>query len=146
MTKIRTPEKRAYYPASENEQDRLLCWIPKEEFDSMVQDGRIPQELADDYPGGVEVEVSASAFDEFGVDLGITPEDIARTYAVLRTQSTLPESGIVDGASLESHVRRIMRVGWNAAPGLRPAALGLRLSEPRWTSGDDAAAVMSNLK
>jgi len=146
MSKISIPEKRAYYPASEGEQDRLLCWIPVQEFESMVRDGRIPQDLADDYPGGVEVEVSTSAFAEFGVDLGITPENIAKTYKVLRTRGGLPKSGVVDGASLESTVQRIVRVGWDAAPGPMPTALGLRLSEPDWTDGDDAVTVMSNLE
>jgi len=146
MNKIRIPIKRAYYTASRKEQDDLLCWIPSQEFARMVQDGHIPQELADDYPGGIEVRVSASAFDEFEVDLGVTPDDISEAYKTLRTQGRLPESGIVDGVALENLAQGPPRVAPEAAPDWGPTAPRPRLSEPEWTDGDDAATVMSNLE
>ena len=92
MMKISIPEARAYYPASKNEPDYLLCWIPAGELAQLANEGRIARDILDDYPGGLEIEVTDSAFEALGLDLGISAEAIRRAYA------HLPEPEVVDGA------------------------------------------------
>ena len=152
--KIRTPSQRAYYPASRNEPDRLLCWIPDDELARMVNLGQIAPEVLEDYPDGLEVEVSRAAFDEFGIELGVSPEAIEAAYNHLREQGSLPDSGRVDGASLESVAPEPLRGGpeglmYPKGPlekaSLPPWGSG-KLPEPEMTDGEDPRTVMLGLK
>ena len=150
--KISVPETRAYYPASKNEPEYLLCWVPATELAQLVDQGRVARDILEDYPGGVEIEVSASAFEEVEMDLGVSPEAIKQAYESLWERkrhgdpTALPESGRVDGAWLED----VARV---AASGLFPFAIdaglefaaGERPPQPKMSGGQDARTVMQNL-
>jgi hypothetical protein len=150
--KISVPETRAYYPASKNEPEYLLCWVPATELAQLVDQGRVARDILEDYPGGLEVEVSASAFEEVEMDLGVSPEAIKQAYESLWERkrhgdpTALPESGRVDGAWLED----VARV---AASGLFPFAIdaglefaaGERPPQPKMSDGQDARTVMQNL-
>ena len=145
--KISTPSKRAYYPASTYEQDQLLCWIPEEELQRMVRFGQIAPDVLDDYPDGLEVEVSQAAFDEFEIDLGISPEAIQQAYAYHRARKALPESGVVDGATLE----RVAQEPQRGAPegfvkGGLVLSAGEKFPEPEMTDGEDPRTVMLGLE
>jgi len=143
--KISTPKKRAYYPASEYEQDELLCWIPEEELARMARFGQITPDVLEDYPDGLEVEVSREAFDEFEIDLGISPEAIKQAYAYYRERGELPESAVVDGATLEGAVQGPQR---GEPEGLAKGVLsaGDKFPEPEMTEGEDPRTVMLGLK
>lgn len=147
--KIRTPSTRAYYPASRSEKDRLLCWIPPDELAHMVQDGHIAQDVLDDYPDGLEFEVSKSAFNEFQIDLGISAEALSETYAELLAQGVLPESGRVDGASLERVAHERERSGPEAltkgVPKDVEGSIRRKLPEPEMTDGEDPMTVMLSI-
>lgn len=152
---IKTPKRRAYYPASRNEPYHLLCWIPVEELERMVQDGHAPPEILDDYPDGLEVEVSTSAFSELDIDIGVSPEAIQEAYARFQTEGQLPPSGIVDGASLENEALGAFAKGVlgfepvRSAEGMMsksPSTLGQALPEPEMTDGEDPRTVMLGLK
>ncbi len=147
--KIRTPSTRAYYPASANEKDRLLCWIPPAGLERMVQDGRIVPNVFDDYPYGLELEVSRSAFNELHVDLGVSPEALREAYAELLEQGLLPESGRVDGASLERVAQEMERSGPGAPKrgetGSVKRSIGRKLPEPKMTDGEDPMTAMLKL-
>ena len=69
--KIRTPAKRAYYPASPNEKTRLVCWMSRKAMQQMVREGQIPATHLEDYPDGLEVEVTEAAFEDFGISLNV---------------------------------------------------------------------------
>jgi len=143
--KISTPKKRAYYAASENEQDEVLCWIPEEELARMARFGQIAPDVLEDYPDGLEIEVSQEAFDEFEIDLGIRPEAIKQAYAYYRKRGELPESGVVDGATLESRAQEPQRGGLEGlAKGVLRA--GDKFPEPEMTEGEDPRTVMLGLK
>ena len=144
--KIRLPKGRAYYPASPNEPEWLLCWIPPEELATLVQEDRIRASALAEHPSGLEVEVSQDGFAEFDLDLGVSPGALYETYASLRQQGVLPESGVVAAAQLES----LAQAGERPAATHRtierlPVARGAPLSEPEWTDGDDPRAVMQQL-
>jgi hypothetical protein len=155
---IKTPTQRAYYPASRNEPDYLLCWIPVEELERMVQEGHISPDVPEDYPDGLEVEVSGAGFDEFGIDFGVNPQAIREAYAHLLAQDQLPESGMVHGASLEREAQLLEEAPVGAPKGIlsgpttrggEPSeSFGARpkLPEPHMTDGEDPRTVMLDLK
>ena len=138
--KIRMPSSRAVYPASRNEPDRLLCWIPRDELEQLAAEGRVDPDLLEYYPSGLEVRLSRPGFDEVGLDLGVDPKDLHAAYRALREARALPASGVVAGAHLEQAVR-------SGSPRedhtLRD---GLTLPEPEWTDGEDARTVMGRLR
>ena len=145
--KISTPSKRAYYPASKYEHDQLLCWIPEEELQRMVRFGQIAPDVLDDYPDGLEVEVSQAAFDELEIDFGVSPEAIRQAYAYHRGRKALPESGVVDGATLE----RVAQEPLRGAPegfvkGVGVLSAGEKFPEPEMTDGEDPRTVMLGLE
>jgi hypothetical protein len=141
MMKISIPVARAYYPASKNEPDYLLCWIPAGELAQLANEGRIARDILDDYPGGLEIEVTASAFEEVGLDLGASPEAIRQAYA------DLTEPGVVDGAWLEE--RAIAAESGPLAFGIGPDFASFVSDEavpkPRMSDGQDARSVMQDL-
>ena len=151
--KISLPEKRAYYPASKNEPDYLLCWIPATELAQLAAEGRVAQDITDDYPGGLEIEVTASAFEDVELDLGASPETIRQAYAQLFERKrrgephALPESGRVDGAWLEDVAKTAE--GPLASFAVGPAdlvfSIGVPPPEPKMSDGQDALTVMQNL-
>ena len=141
MMKISIPEARAYYPASKNEPDYLLCWIPAGELAQLANEGRIARDILDDYPGGLEIEVTDSAFEALGLDLGISAEAIRRAYA------NLPEPELVDGAWLEEKAiaAELAPVAFDIGPGLAGAVSGEAVPKPSMSDGQDARSVMQNL-
>ena len=144
--KIKTPKERAYYLASKNEKDRLLCWIPAEEYERTVQEGYIPQHILDDYPDGLEIEVSGPGFDEFQLNVGVSPEAIRGAYADLLKRGLLAKSGAVAGARLEGIAREAEQSGARGITDWLAKAtaelISQELPEPAMTDGEDAMIVM----
>lgn len=145
--KIRTPSVRAYYSASQNEPEWLLCWIPPDDLAQLASQGRVRADVVDDYVNGLEVEVTSQGFEEFELDLDVSPDALRDAYERLRTEDALPESGIVSADHLEAVAREATSrpVSFGIAPA--PPALERieKLPEPEWTDGDDARAVMRQL-
>ena len=151
--KISTPSKRAYYPASKNEPEHLLCWIPEEELARMVRFGQIAPEVLEDYPDGIEVEVSQAAFDEFGIEVGASPEAIKEAYAYYLEHGDIHDTGRVDGATLERAAQETLRGGpegllqpKDLLRGPEPSWKGGKFPEPKMTDGEDPRTVMLGLK
>jgi hypothetical protein len=150
--KIRMPATRAVYPASRNEPDRLLCWIPRRELEQLAAEGRVKADVLEYYPSGLEVRVSRQGFEEFGLDLGVDPKVLYETYRALRAAGDLPESGAVAGAHLEQAARgvslRELLTLHEPLPLGEPPAVDelLTLPEPEWTDGEDARTVMGKLR
>jgi hypothetical protein len=144
---IHMPRARAYYLASENEPDFLLCWIPVDELARLADEGRVAPEALEDYPEGLELEVSPAAFEELGLDLGLSPEEIKGVYAGLRQVGALPASGMVDGARLETEARGLAAVpgDFEALGAPLSFSSGKPLPEPEMTDGEDARTVMQRL-
>lgn len=135
--KIRTPAKRAYYPASPNEITRLLLWIPHNMMQLMVQEELLPAYLQEDYPDGLEVEVTEEAFEAYGIMLPVTPTQIKRAYVKLLVDKSLPSSRMVDGMALEAM----------AAGGLLPSfSIARSFPEPDMTDGEDPMTVLRRLQ
>ena len=142
--KIRMPTSRACYPASRNEPDRLLCWIPREELEQLAAEGRVQADVLEYYPSGLEVRLSREGFAELGLDLGVDPKELHRAYLALRQAGALPKSGVVAGADLEQAARST----GGAADALEVASardMILPLPEPGWTDGDDPRTAMQRL-
>ena len=153
MSPISIPSKRTYYPASPTEQSRVLLWIPRPELEGMVEEDLIPEEVLEEYPDGAEVEVTPAGFDELGIDLGVSPEVISATYEQLLEAGHVPESGLVDGATLERVAREIVDTDDDAGPPrITPEALervsplpDQVLPEPEMTDGEEAETFLRDL-
>jgi hypothetical protein len=151
--KISLPEKRAYYPASQNEPEYLLCWIPPEELAQLASQGRVAADITDDYPSGLEIEVSESAFKDVELDLGANPETIKQAYAQLFERKrrgephALPASGRVDGEWLEEVARTAEGPlpSFAVGPNALVFSIGVPPPEPKMSDGQDALTVMQNL-
>ena len=135
--KIKTPTNRAYYPASPNEKTRLVCWISRDAMQRMVQEGQIPAQHLEDYPDGLEVEVTEMAFEEFGISLNVTPTELKRAYVKLLVDKALPPSGMVDGMALEA-----MAMG-SFMPSF---SVGRTFPEPEMTDGDDPMETLRRIQ
>ena len=153
MSPISVPSKRTYYPASPTEQTRVLLWLPRTELETMVEEDRISEAVLDEYPDGAEVEVTPAGFQELGIDLGISPEVISATYEELKEAGQLPESGLVDGATLERVAQEITYTGDDVGPPrITPEVLERvspltdeGLPEPEMTDGEEAETFLRDL-
>jgi hypothetical protein len=101
MSPIRVPRRRAYYAASRNEPERLLCWLPREELEAKVERGEIPRKLLKDYPDGVEIDLLPEDMKEFKVEPKVSVAKLRRQYQRLRRRNLLHESGVISAAALE---------------------------------------------
>jgi len=97
---ISIPTVRAYYPARTGK-TRILCWLPGAELKKMISRGDAPADIVDDFPSGLEIEVSAEALDEYEIRLGFSPELICSAYSYFMNRGSIDKSGLVNGASLD---------------------------------------------
>ena len=77
---ISIPITRAYYPARTST-TRILCWLPEDELQRMITSGDAQDDIIEDFPSGLEIEVSVDALDEYEIKLGFPPELICRAYS-----------------------------------------------------------------
>lgn len=106
---ISIPLARAYYPARTG-LTRILCWLPKDELMNMINRGDAPDDIIEDFPSGLEIEVSAEALDEYEIKLGFPPESICRAYSYFMDRGSMDKSGLVDGASLERILEQALMI------------------------------------
>ncbi len=105
--KLKLPGTRSYHSASPNEPEWLMCWIPRGNLAELVGQNRVRHDIRRHFPQGLEVEVSEDAFAKIGLDLGIHPDLLVRTYLDLREAGRLHPSGVVQAKSLEGLARRL---------------------------------------
>ncbi len=106
---ISIPAVRAYYPARTG-LARILCWLPEFELEIMINRGDAPSDIIEDFPSGLEIEVSAEALDEYEIKLGLPPESICRAYSYFMDRGSVDKSGLVDGASLEKLLKQALSI------------------------------------
>lgn len=138
---IRLPTERAYYLASAGEPDRLLCWIPREELEAMVEADEADSQALEDYPGGLEVDVSPEALDEAGIRLGVDPDRIRAAYALVAEKGKVPESGRVLGSDLEDLAAQLQP----AADGTVSYAADVVIGDVPMSDGEEPLAVFQKL-
>lgn len=144
--KIKTPAKRAYYPSSPNEITRLLCWIPYPVMQQMAQDGQAPASLLEDYPDGLELEVTEATFEEFGITLDVTPTQIKRAYVKLLAGKMLPPSRIADGMALEAMAQDAAQDAKGIGSLMLSFSAGRTFPEPEMTDGDDPMTMLRRIQ
>ncbi|MCK5116243.1 MAG: hypothetical protein KAR44_06555 [Candidatus Aegiribacteria sp.] len=106
---ISIPLVRAYYPARTGI-TRILCWLPEDELNNMITRGNAPDDIIEDFPSGLEIEVSVEALDEYEIKLGFSPEQICRAYSYFMNRGSVDKSGLVDGASLEGILKQALAI------------------------------------
>jgi hypothetical protein len=120
----------------------------------MVAEGVLPQTILEDFPDGLEVEVTSEGLGEFGLDLGIDPEAVRAVYRHLAEAGKVPESGVVDGAALEQVALEVMEGEEEAPPRtFGPESLdrisGIeerQLPEPEMTDGEEPTSFLRELR
>jgi len=136
---ISIPLARAYYPARTG-LSRILCWLPKDELEKMISRGDAPDDIIEDFPSGLEIEVSVEALDEYEIKLGLPPESICRAYSYFMDRGLVDKSGLVDGASLESILKQALttRAGINLEKNLEQVFSRAEiLPKPGMSDGSD---------
>lgn len=142
--KIRVPKERAYYTASANEPEKLLCWLPPEDLADLVSQGKVQEDILEYYPNGLEVRVSREGLDEFKLDLGATPEELQEAYKSWRKEHGQAESRMVKATILEEMAQSPAKArDLDKFP--FASALVAKASEPDMTEGEDPRSVMQRL-
>ncbi len=144
--RISLPKERAYYAASANEPEYLLCWIPAGDLAQLASQGKVQQDILEYYPDGLEVQVSGQDLEQFQLDLGADPEALRKAYQALSEMGALPGSGMVAASSLEKMVQGVKGpMGALAAAAALSFGPGKKLPEPEMTEGTDPRTVMQQL-
>jgi len=142
---IRLPLRRCYYAASPAEKDIVLCWIPPEELEILSSTGTIHQSVTEDFPLGLEIEVSQAAFEQVGLDVGVPADRIRGEYIALSDGKLLAASGIVDGLALEQNARAsVSRTYRLDGPTDAPPIAGCA-PEPPMSEGDSPVTVFRRI-
>ncbi len=171
--KISLPDERTYYAASRNEPHRLMCWIPYRELQAMVNEGKASDQVLEDYPDGLEIEVTDEAFSEAGIDIGLSPDLLLRGYKELLNDENVSLPDIIQGEWLEEESNKpmsteVMSTGGISTPlkdegpgstfsrgfGITeslpreslPADAPSRPRAPKMTEGDKPFAVFSKIR
>ena len=137
---IRVPTERTYYQSSPTEPDRILYWIPRKDLEGMVRTGEAGEYVLDNYPDGLEVEVSKEALEDAGIKLNISPENICKAYALLKKLGDLPDDGYVKGEDLENFakLRAVNRVSTVSSSIRKPG-------KPKMSDGEEPSVIFQRL-
>lgn len=143
---IRIPEERAYYRAR-SDSEELLCWLPADELRRMIDTGKAPEDVLENYPDGLEVRVAQWYLDDLGIDLGFDPEGLTTAFSFFLGRDRIDESGLVAGRALEAALTRAR--GSSHAGSLAEAleetsSTGGRLQKPSMSAGTDPETVMQS--
>jgi hypothetical protein len=125
---IKLPKKIVIYPQKRSKPDYLLCWIPADGYAQVAINQEVQEELESDYPNGLEVELSEDGLEEFGIHLESTPEKLRQAYLELNDQAVLPESGMIEVASLVNFIGE-RRGGRTTEEITQPEALSFGVTE-----------------
>lgn len=147
---IKTPKVHCFYPPSKNEKEKLLLWIPKEEYPKFFPDRKKQKEMKKYYPDGIEIEVSSEGFAEHKINMEMKPEKLKKAYHNLVKQDSIPKSGLVDGQSLKKDAKAKtigIRTTVSRVRTTKKTVKKIRkLPEPKMTDGDDALTVFSKIR
>ena len=104
---IKVPTAMVYYSERDAQSERLLCWIPPQQYPDVSDDDEALQRLRKSYPRGVEVRVHRKELEAEGIRFSIAPEDLTKTYKRLKDRGALHESGMIFAATLELNAKAI---------------------------------------
>jgi hypothetical protein len=93
---IKLPKKIVIYPQKRSKPDYLLCWIPADSYEHVASNQDVQEELTNDYPSGIEVELSEDGMEEFGIQFESSPDELRRAYLELNEEDLLPQSGMIE--------------------------------------------------
>ncbi|MFN2224608.1 MAG: hypothetical protein PVJ75_03675 [Chloroflexota bacterium] len=106
---IKSPKEAVYYYEASNGEFRLVYFIPPEELERLAQDGSIETQVLEDFPDGVDLNVTKPDFDEFQELYGYRPdndpEELRRAFFAMlsgtRDWQSFRGSGFIPAADLE---------------------------------------------
>jgi hypothetical protein len=152
---IKLPNVIVIYPQKKSVPGYLLCWIPTGAYGTAVVDAEKREDHERLDPQGIEIELSKEGLEEAGVELDATPDELRRAYLALWEGDLLPESGMVELASLLKFLKdedRYLDEGEamfsfdTGRSGLDHSSFLRQItSPPPMTEGDDASQVYRRL-
>jgi hypothetical protein len=101
---IKIPKAIVIYPQKKDVPGYLLCWIPAREYQRVVVGQEKRRELEKLYPQGIEVELSKDSLLEASIVLEVAPQQLRRAYLDLYELNLVPDSGLVELASLKEYL------------------------------------------
>lgn len=111
---IKTPKKIVYYPASRNEPDQLMCWIPYEELKKMVDKNRVDKNILTDYPDGLEIEITDEElkyfYEKYELKLKGEPKSLLLAYEYLREKKMIKTLGYINSKNLDRLSKQVPKL------------------------------------
>lgn len=108
---IKTPREIVYYPASRNEPDWLMCWIPFNELKKLVDKNRADKKILTDYPDGLDLEVTDEEFkfylEKYNLKLENEPRNLSIAYEFLREKKMIKTPEYIRGKTLNRLSKQI---------------------------------------
>jgi hypothetical protein len=122
---MKVPNQGVYYYESPDDQERLLRWMPREELEASPTGKKI----LNDYPDGLDLEVSQEEFDffkaKYGLDLGVEADFLLVAFEALQCVDDIPSGEQLVRSIVEEHAREIKGARTELKLGLK-SALGAR--------------------
>jgi len=112
---IKSPKEAVYYYEASNGEFRLIYFIPLEELERLVLDGRIKAVVLEDYPDGVDLNCTKLDFEEFHELYGYQPdndaEELRRAFFAMFSSTadwkSFRGAGFIPAADLEALVEPV---------------------------------------
>jgi len=112
--KLSVPVKRAYYFEITARSVRLIYFVPRKELSALIRQRVVRREALQDFPYGLEVEVSDSEIRLIHEEYGFVPPLPPRLVWIafrgfwLHSNKAHPaRSGVLDAQSLEAYARKL---------------------------------------
>lgn len=102
---VKVPDEMVYYIERDAQAERLLCWIPPEQYPDVAVDEQALERLRKNYPRGVEVRVHPQELKAEGITLSVEPEALTGTYRALAEKGVLHDSGMIIAPTLERNAK-----------------------------------------
>jgi hypothetical protein len=119
---VQLPTETSYYYETSTRGTRIVICIPRREIERRVASERVRPEIIDDYPDGLDFEVSNYELDYFArqyeLQLEIDPHALQAAFQAFLSQSpkTMPRNGFLSARFLDSIADRARQSGVPAKP------------------------------
>ena len=106
---IKVPDEMVFYPEKDAQSERLLCWIPPQDYEKVAIDDAALKRLRRNYPRGIEIRMRDKELEQEGIHLEVPSKKLENIYRTLQTEHTLPERIVMNRAILVRKGIRVVR-------------------------------------
>jgi len=133
---VQVPTDTTYYYETSTRGTRIVICIPHHEIKRRVNEEQVRPEIIDDYPDGLDFEVSSYELkyfaNRYGLDIDIDPGALRAAFLAFTAQSPepLPRTGFISAQFLDSIAGQARVVGAVGTPSTK-ASPGRRMADSR---------------